>query len=260
MQGWICLHRELIEKAIWTESTPEQKAILITLLILANHKEKEWEWQGEKYKARPGQFVTSLKSIAEKSGPGVSVQNVRTALSRFEKYEFLTNQSTNKNRLVTIVNWGLYQEKNSELTKQLTGSQQATNKQLTTNNNDNNDNNKKKSAKYSNEHLRLAIKLRDNLIVDFPNEAKKAKVETWANEIRLLEEKDNETIQGIDYVLDWLPSNDFWSGNIRSASKLRKQFEVLKKQIKAEKKPKQYPNEPTINKPDQIIVPKEHRV
>ncbi|WP_313264454.1 hypothetical protein [Enterococcus sp.] len=94
--GWIKLYRQLLEKPIWQESTPEQKVILITLLSMANHEEKEWEWQGEPYKASPGQFVTSLESIKRKCGKGISMQNVRTALKRFEKYEFLTNKPTNK--------------------------------------------------------------------------------------------------------------------------------------------------------------------
>lgn len=146
MQGWVSLHREILEKAIWTESTTEQKVILITLLLLANHKEKEWEWKGDRYKARPGQFVTSLQSIAKKSGKGITIQNVRTAIKRFEKYEFLTNESTNKNRLITIVNWEVYQDKTKQLTSKPTSNQQATNKQLTTNNNDNNDNKKNTSS------------------------------------------------------------------------------------------------------------------
>lgn len=139
MSGWIKLHRCLIDKAIWKCSTPEQKTILITLLMMANHKENEWEWNGEKYMVQPGQFITSLNSIAEKSGPGISIQNVRTALSKFEKYEFLTSKSTNKNRLITIVNWSSYQSKDDELTSNLTSNQQAVNKQLTTNKNDKND-------------------------------------------------------------------------------------------------------------------------
>lgn len=132
MQGWIKLHRDLLDKPIWIESTLEQKTILITLLMLASHKENKWEWQGKLYNIEPGQFITSLESIAEKCGKGVSIQNVRTALKRFEKYEFLTNKSTNKNRLITIVNWGVYQGNEEELTNKLTGNQQATNKQLTT--------------------------------------------------------------------------------------------------------------------------------
>lgn len=138
MSGWIKVHRDLLDKPIWIESTPEQKTVLITLLMMANHQEKQWEWQGKPYKVEPGQFITSLESIARKCGKGVSIQNVRTALKRFEKYGFLTNKSTNKNRLITIVNWGFYQNNGDELTNKLTSNQQATNKQPTTNKNEKN--------------------------------------------------------------------------------------------------------------------------
>lgn len=147
-QGWISVHRKLIQKPIWLNSTPEQKTILITLLLMANHEENEWEWKGQKYIVKPGQMITSLKSIAEKSGKGITTQNVRTALVRFEKLNFLTNESTKQNRLITIVNYTKYQgmenEPNKEPNNQLTNDQQRPNNQLTTNNNDNNDNNDNK--------------------------------------------------------------------------------------------------------------------
>lgn len=107
--GWIKIHRELLNKPIWQLSTPEQKTILITLLMMANHKEKKWEWNGGQYTCEPGQFVTSLNSLAEICGIGITIQNVRTALNRFEKFEFLTNVSTKRGRLITIVNWEKYQ-------------------------------------------------------------------------------------------------------------------------------------------------------
>ena len=139
MQGWIKLYRELGDKPIWLESTPEQKVILITLLMMANHDSKEWEWMGRPYKAEAGQFVTSLQKIAAKSGKGISIQNVRTALKRFEKYDFLTDESTKVNRLITIVNWGFYQgsadKANKVSNSQLTDDQQSANSQLTTNKN-----------------------------------------------------------------------------------------------------------------------------
>ncbi|EGO9045244.1 phage replisome organizer [Enterococcus faecalis] len=96
-------------------------------------------------------------------------------------------------------------------------------------------NRSKTSCKYSDEHLRLAEKLKNNLINDFPSEMKKVKIEKWADTFRLIEERDQQTIAAIDYVLDWLPTNSFWFGNIRSASKLRTQFEKLKFEIKNEK-------------------------
>ena len=67
-QGWLKLYRELMEKPIWFQSTPEQKTILITLLMMANHEGKEWDWQGKSYQDSPSQFVTSLEKIAEKAG------------------------------------------------------------------------------------------------------------------------------------------------------------------------------------------------
>jgi hypothetical protein len=132
--GWIKLHRSLKDKAIWKCSTPEQKTILITLLLMANHKPKEWEWRGKKFMCHPGQFITSLDSIKKEAGKGISVQGIRSSLQRFEKYEFLTNESTKTGRLVTIINWESYQshKKNQQ------SNQQRGNKEVTTNKNDKN--------------------------------------------------------------------------------------------------------------------------
>lgn len=135
MAGWIKLYRELGDKPIWLESTSDQRSVLIALLMMVNYEPNKWEWQGKQYECMPGQVITSLPKIAERSGKGVSIQNVRTALKRFEKLGFLTDESTNKNRLITIVNWAIYQgsddEPNRQTNKQLTGNQQATNRQLT---------------------------------------------------------------------------------------------------------------------------------
>ncbi len=93
-----------------------------------------------------------------------------------------------------------------------------------------------KKGKYSNEHLRLAKKLQSNLTEDFPKEMNKVDIEKWADTIRLMEERDKASIEAIEYVINWLPTNEFWFGNIRSAKKLREKFEKLKFEIKADKK------------------------
>lgn len=136
-EGWIKLYRQLMKKAIWKCSTPEQKVILITLLLMADHEGDEWEWQSKKFKTEPGQFVTSLKSITEKAGKGISIQNVRTSLEKFKRYEFLTYESTKTGRLITIENWELYQSKEENQQSE----QQRPNKELTPNKNNKNDKN-----------------------------------------------------------------------------------------------------------------------
>lgn len=144
-QGWICLYRDLLDKAIWQNSTAEQKTILITLLLMANHEPNQWEWKGKKYTVKAGEFITSLEKIVARCGKGITIQNVRSALKRFEKLQFLTNESTKQNRLIKIENWSLYQgrenQPNKEPNKEVTKTQQRPNKEVTTNNNDNNDNN-----------------------------------------------------------------------------------------------------------------------
>lgn len=161
-QGWIKLHRKLVQKPIWLNSTPEQKTILITLLLMANHEAREWEWKGQKYIVQPGQMITSLKSIVEKCGKGITTQNVRTALTRFEKLEFLTNESTKQNRLITIENWREYQgmenEPNKGTNNQLTNDQQSANNHLTTNKNDKNDKNDKNEEREIFNILKAKIK------------------------------------------------------------------------------------------------------
>ena len=39
--GWVKLYRELKSKSIWQLSSPEQKVVLITILLLANHEENK---------------------------------------------------------------------------------------------------------------------------------------------------------------------------------------------------------------------------
>lgn len=138
--GWVKLYRELKSKSIWQLSSPQQKVVLITILLLANHEENKWEWKGEQFVCKPGQLITSLNSLVRECGEGVTIQNVRTALERFEKLGFLTNVSTKTGRLITIVNWEKYQGRdyvdNKGSNKELTKSQQRPNKELTPNKND----------------------------------------------------------------------------------------------------------------------------
>ncbi|MGM0137631.1 hypothetical protein IGI65_000033 [Enterococcus sp. DIV0755b] len=243
MGGWLKLYRQLLAKPIWLESTPEQKVILVTLLVMANHEEKEWEWKGVPYKTKPGQLITSLSSIAEKAGKGVSIQNVRTALKRFEKYEFLTDESTEKNRLITIVNWGFYQasenEGNNQTNRQLTNDQQTPNKQLTTNKNIKNIKNdknvknktlssqtrKKRIYDLDSNYYQLAERLFKQICQN--QEIKQPNLNRWADDIRKMIEIDKRTEDQVSRMIDWSQANSFWAANILSAKKLREKYDTM---------------------------------
>ena len=105
--GWIKLHRSIFDSTL--NSLPSnQKWIAMVILLSANHKERGWFWKGQEYRCQPGQFITSLDSLAERSKE--SVKAVRVALKNLEKIGFLKSEShTRGGRLITILNWEFYQ-------------------------------------------------------------------------------------------------------------------------------------------------------
>ena len=176
MSGWIKLHRDILEKAIWKCSLASQKIVFLTLLLMANHKNQQWVWNGKKFFCKPGQFITSLESISKKAG--VSIRAVRTSLVNFEKLEFLTNKSTKTGRLITIINWESYQVKDSEPTKELTDDRQSTDKAPTTNKKE-----RKKEEELFDEFRVFFPGRKNGLEVEFNNFVKK---DGWREALPLL--------------------------------------------------------------------------
>lgn len=138
MQGWVKIYRSLLDDPLWKNSTSNQRSVLIAILLLANHKSNEWEWQGKKFVVSPGQFITSLPKLATKSGKGITVQMVRGSLVRLSKLGFLTDQATEDGRLITVGNWVKYQDEKISTTDQPTEGQQTDNRPTTPNKNDKN--------------------------------------------------------------------------------------------------------------------------
>lgn len=100
------------------------------LLAMLNDECKMW-FDGKEVVLRPGQVITSLQGICDRVGMLVTKQNVRGALEKFEEMGFLTQEATKTGRLITIVNWGVYQgsagSTNKDSNKEPTKNQQRTN-------------------------------------------------------------------------------------------------------------------------------------
>lgn len=142
MSGWIKLHRRILNSDMYKSLTSKQRDIMIVILLMVNFEKSEWEWNGDIFRCEPGQTITSIENIRKLCGPGVSRQNIKTALSKLKKWLFLTNISTNTGRLITILNWDTYQSTDDSINQpsnqQLTDNQPTANQQLTTNKNDKN--------------------------------------------------------------------------------------------------------------------------
>ncbi len=147
MQGWIKLHRELT-KWEWYQDANTMRGFL-HVLLMANHKQAKWKGNV----IERGQLITSREHLANELG--LSIQNVRTSLSKLKKSENLTIKSTKQFTLISVCNYDTYQssevQANQQTNQQLTNDQPTTNQQLTTNKNDKNKNNEKNEEEGKNE-------------------------------------------------------------------------------------------------------------
>jgi len=191
--GWIKLHRELT-KWEWYQDGNTMR-VFLHLLLTANHKEAKW--QGKTIGR--GQLITSREHLA--SDLGLSIQCVRTAISKLKKTENITIKSTNKFTMISVCNYDTYQSEevdvNQQVNQQLTSKQPATNQQLTTNKNDKNDK-KEKNEKNSTIHqvenleerlIRLLSKSPRRLNLNDSEQKSLAKV------IRPIQEHDMELLE-----------------------------------------------------------------
>jgi hypothetical protein len=76
------------------------------------------------------------------------------------------------------------------------------------------------------DHYQLALKLYQNILENNPTH-KKPNLQKWANDVRLMIERDGRTIEQIAYLMDWVQHDSFWKTNILSPSKLREKFDQL---------------------------------
>ena len=135
MQGWIKLHRQLVEWE-WYHDT-NVKVLFIHLLLLANHSEQRWKG----YIIKRGQLITSTYHLAESLGMGR--EQIRRALKKLEKTKEISVKTTQKNTLITIENYDKFQVDDVENNPVTTQRQPNDNLKATTNKNEKNKKNEK---------------------------------------------------------------------------------------------------------------------
>lgn len=174
-EGYVLLNRNILE---WRWTNVHKTAYLfIIMILLANYKDMDFKG----VKIQRGQFVTSLESLANTTG--LSIQEVKTAISHLKATGEITSKSTNKFRIITIVNYDNYQKVTSKITNKATSKQQATNKQLTT-----------REKKVNNV---IQEKNKKSLRSDPPSEGFRRGTDDFRNRSHLLLKEDEGTVDDI---------------------------------------------------------------
>lgn len=131
MGGFIKLDRKFTEWE-WYDNANTMR-LFIHLLFKANYKDKQWHG----ITIKRGQCVTSISNLSLELN--LTERQIRTALKNLKTTGELTSQTTSKYTLITIVNYGFYQDKSTDSDKQndkqdgwqTTGERQASDEQTT---------------------------------------------------------------------------------------------------------------------------------
>jgi hypothetical protein len=266
--GYIILSRKLIESEIW-DKPPLYLKVWIYLLTRAQHKEFR--------KLKRGQLFVSIPEIQDACSWYVGFRKERPTKDQIyqiidwlrkpneavheagTKATMITTTKATQGLLINIDNYWFYQNpKNYESNDEANDEKvmKATREQREPNNINKNvknaENEKKENTsrhKYeicdyeAAEHL-LKLMLENNPA------ARKPDLKKWANEVRLMRERDNRSIEDIHSLIKWTQQDSFWKNNILSISKLRTKWDQLVLKAQDQKGKKQPINTKPLSKED----------
>lgn len=159
--GWISIHRKIKDHWVWDEKPFSKGQAWIDILLMANHADKKILLGNELIEVKRGSFITSEKKLMENWGWGKD--KVRKFLQVLQDDGMIEKKSDHKKTTINVVNYGFFQDGNSQsrplLDHEQTDSRPSSDCNQTdsrpssdTNNNDNNKNNENNENNGNNEN------------------------------------------------------------------------------------------------------------
>lgn len=91
---------------------PEFMALWVWLLLEAVHKPSDQIFAGKRITCKPGQFTTTRKQLSNLTG--IDETKIERFLKCLEVSQQIAQQTSNYNRMITILNWETYQQQTEE--------------------------------------------------------------------------------------------------------------------------------------------------
>ena len=211
--GWIKLHRKLLDSPIFTNSKAIH--IWIYLLLKANHKQNTIFIGRKKVEIKKGEFVFGYKQAGKDLG--LPKSTIHYWISQFEEEKMVESESNNRFTLIKIKNWSDYQETTQELKanrKREENEPKTNRKQIETNNNDKNVKNDKeckevsskeeaKPKEYGNPDINWVLDIFEK-IRGFKSQGRQKKDRYCAKHLL-----NNFEKKQIEYMLRWLEQEEY---------------------------------------------------
>ena len=204
MEGWIRAYRQMLDNPVVCKDS-DYFAVWVYLLLNATHQEYDTLFKGKRITLQKGQLITGTISISKKLK--VNKDKVQRILKSFENDKQIAQQASNRNRLITILNWDKYQEIDKQNDKQVINKCETDDKQLITNKNE-------KNIKNNNEQKQILLEHFNFIWEKYPNKKGKAKA--------------------IEYYLQWIKGRTI-AGITRKLTDEQMYYAVVKYQKECEK-------------------------
>lgn len=108
-RGWIKLHRSIQDSAIWNiDDSFSRRSAWIDLLLMVNHEDRTIIVNGKKQVIEAGQRWTSVRTLANRWQ--WTRDRVMRYLKLLESLDMITLDRTPNGTLLTVVNYGFYQD------------------------------------------------------------------------------------------------------------------------------------------------------
>lgn len=115
MQGWISLHRKIMNHPFYLEKRVFSKyEAWIDIVMRANHKDNKVLFDGGFIMVKRGEHLTSIRKLCDKWG--WSNSKTTKFLETLENDEMITKKSDSKKTLLTVVNYDFFQTLDGEET------------------------------------------------------------------------------------------------------------------------------------------------
>lgn len=145
MEGWIKVHRSIMDNWLWQEKTYSRLQAWLEIIMLANHTGKKARLGNEFVYVERGSLITSELKLSARWG--WSKTKVRAFLTMLENDKMIEKKTDRKKTTITIVNYGIYQEPQTTEEPQKDYEKTTKEPQKNTNKNVKNDKNEKKVLK-----------------------------------------------------------------------------------------------------------------
>lgn len=126
--GWFEFHRQIFDNPICTKDS-EYFFVWCYLLTEASYEEQRVIFKNEEIILKKGQFLTTIKDIASRLN--IDESKVNRILKKLEIEKQIEKQTSNKNTVITILNWEKYQSDEKQNDKPVTNECKTNDNQMT---------------------------------------------------------------------------------------------------------------------------------